>query len=69
LGGDHLGARIAQVCERFIATGEFDHLHLVSLAWIHRFDSRKKLIHRDVNLNHFKVLARTRSVAHFVRCL
>jgi hypothetical protein len=34
----------------FIASEKVDQLHLVSLAWIHRFQSRKPLIDRNVGL-------------------
>jgi hypothetical protein len=44
----HIGAREAQMRERFIATEKVDHFHLVNLAWIHGFQRREELIHRKV---------------------
>jgi len=43
-----------------------DHLHLVSLAWIHRFQRRKPLIHRNVDLDDFKLFSDARPEAHLV---
>jgi len=48
--GTHLGTHEAQVRKGFIASEKVDQLHLVSLAWIHRFQSRKPLIDRKRGL-------------------
>jgi hypothetical protein len=45
----HLGARRAQMRERFVASEKVDHFHLVNLAWIHSFQRRKELIHRKAD--------------------
>jgi hypothetical protein len=47
---EHLSADEAQICERFIASEKVEHFHFVSLAWIHRFQGRKELIHGNMGL-------------------
>jgi hypothetical protein len=52
----HLGAREAQMRERFIASEKVDHFYLVNLAWIHSFQRRKELINRKVDNDEIELL-------------
>jgi hypothetical protein len=52
--------------ERFVASEKIDHLHIVDLPWINRFQRRKPLIYRNVDLDDFELLADRRTVANFV---
>lgn len=47
--------REAQVRECFIAPEKIDYFYLIGLSWIHRFQGRKPLIHRNVDLYDFKL--------------
>jgi hypothetical protein len=52
--------------ERFIASKVVRHFHFFGLAWKRSFQSRKKPIHRNVDLDNFEFLSRRRSVADFI---
>jgi hypothetical protein len=43
------------VRECFIAAEKIDYFYLIDLSWIHRFQGRKPLIHRNVDLYDFKL--------------
>ena len=52
--------------ERFIAPRVVDHFHFFGLAGKRSFQSRKKPIHRNVDLDNFEFLPHRRSVADFI---
>src|SRR5207237_6254202 len=65
----HLSADEAQICQCLIAYEKVNHFHLISLARIHRFQSRKQPIDCKVNLNDFKFFPDWRTKADLVGSL